>query len=789
MPPIAAPMRRRCRRLGLIASAFALPFGSQAAAPAAPERLIAHPAGPDSIGLTWIDRADNEDAFVLERRAGENGPWIVVDDTIAADSTQFLDSGLAPAGEYFYRLSARNIDGASPSNWARALTDDRPHGTRTLYFQNGFNAYAGAVDVGISASQPGLSNKGAYVWIDRDSAALETQALLRFDDLFGNEPHLVPVGARITRARLVIYLGTVGSGESKDFILFHRMLVPWDGNASWNAAPWGASGILYNGSHALATPDGSKIFSVGGLYYDVDITPSLQAWAATGAGEGWLLRTATDDGYAYYTTHNTVSTRRPALVVQYDTDPDNIAPVVAQVHGPADGAVASTPTVLLDLTVDDANGDAVEVVIHGRQVPPAEADFAVIILPDTQYYVSAKHGGNRHMFTAQTDWIVANRAGRNIAFVLHVGDIVEDGDLIGSTGVNNLIQWVYAAQSMYRLEDPVSTGLPEGIPYGVVVGNHDQQPLGDPDGTTIYYNQYFGIEHFQGRSYYGGHYGSDNDNYYQLYEMGSYKFISISLEFRTSANAAILEWADQLLKAHPDRRGIINTHYLMRPGNPGAFGPYGAAIYATLKDNPNLHLMVGGHITGEGQRTDTYNGNTVHSLLQDYQFWRAGGDGLLRILTFSPKHNEIRVQTYSPWTDTYETGEYSTFSLPYDLGTPEVPFTELARETVPAGSRLQHAWQDLQPGSSYDWYVEISDGRKTATGAARSFRVAQPGFLGYASEGVDWLDTGAFMGWLQIEHRPHVYSSQLDGWIYIDDRAYAPASPGVWTFLFTPPAP
>jgi len=56
-----------------------------------------------------------------------------------------------------------------------------------------------------------------------------------------------------------------------------------------------------------------------------------------------------------------------------------------------------------------------------------------------------------------------------------------------------------ATNALYRLENPITTGLPEGIPYGACVGNHDQ--------PTTLYNQYFGTNHFADRSYYGGHYG------------------------------------------------------------------------------------------------------------------------------------------------------------------------------------------------------------------------------------------------------------------------------------------
>ena len=143
-----------------------------------------------------------------------------------------------------------------------------------------------------------------------------------------------------------------------------------------------------------------------------------------------------------------------------------------------------------------------------------------MLLPDTQYYSGQRNDGTPQMFYKQTDWIVENQEALNIAFVLHMGDVVQSGDASSS-------QWVVASRAMYRIEDPETTGLEDGIPYTIAVGNHDQQPRGDPDGTTTFFNRYFGVDHFQDKSYYGGHYGDNNDNNYELYDIGPYKFTNL----------------------------------------------------------------------------------------------------------------------------------------------------------------------------------------------------------------------------------------------------------------------
>ena len=127
--------------------------------------------------------------------------------------------------------------------------------------------------------------------------------------------------------------------------------------------------------------------------------------------------------------------------------------------------------------------------------------------------------------------------------------------------------------------------------------------------STQLYNTYFGESRFLGRTYYGGHFGSNNDNHYSLFSASGMDFIVIYMEFDPAANPAVLAWADNLLKTHVNRRAIIVSHYLTEGGNPAPFGAQGQAIYDTLKGNANLFLMLAGHRPEEGRRTDIFNGN------------------------------------------------------------------------------------------------------------------------------------------------------------------------------------
>lgn len=406
------------------------------------------------------------------------------------------------------------------------------------------------------------------------------------------------------------------------------------------------------------------------------------------------------------------------------TGPVEAAPPSAPTNeSPADGTVdvAAAPSLCVD--VSDPDGGFVEVTFRGRRV--TGESFTIVALPDTQFYSR----DNPAIFDSQTQWIVDNREAWNIAFVTHLGDIVQNG--------NNVTQWNNANGAMSLLDDPVGTGLPDGIPFGVAPGNHDQAPLGAPrsggneGGTTGQYNARFGVDRFEGRAYWGDHYdfgdpamyANNNDNNYELFTAGGMDFIIVHLEYDQAENAsrtAVLNWLDSVLMAHADRRAIIMTHYMISQF--ALFSNQGQAIYDTVKDNPNVFLMLGGHITGGAQRTDVFQGSVIYSLLSDYQSQQLGGGGYMRLMEFRPESDEIRVRTYSPWFDAFDLRAAHDFTLDYAMDGP-VPFETIARvNAVPSGATVCAPWTGRRDGVDYEWSVDVSDGTTVTESPRWRFR-------------------------------------------------------------------
>lgn len=91
-----------------------------ATVPSAPTSLRAKALSSSRIGLRWTDASANESGFRIERCAGPRCTSFVQIATVAADSTRFVDRGLAAGTSYTYRVRAYN--GAGTSGYSNAAT-------------------------------------------------------------------------------------------------------------------------------------------------------------------------------------------------------------------------------------------------------------------------------------------------------------------------------------------------------------------------------------------------------------------------------------------------------------------------------------------------------------------------------------------------------------------------------------------------------------------------------------------------------------------------------------------
>lgn len=280
--------------------------------------------------------------------------------------------------------------------------------------------------------------------------------------------------------------------------------------------------------------------------------------------------------------------------------------------------------------------------------------FTIVALPDTQKYTRYKP----EIFCEQTAWIADNRKKENIIFVTHMGDIVDSWK-------HSKKEWEAASLCMSNLDNVV--------PYSVIPGNHDTETGSRVSGFDTY-NKFFPVSRYSSNSWYKGNY-RENANSFQIIEKFGIQFLFLNLEIEPSDNA--LKWADDIAKKYPRAYIIVSTHKYLPEGpardNARSYsdnGNTGQQIWEKLiKKNCNIRIVWSGHFHVKDGEFNMSNPNDcgiqVQEIQQDYQERPNGGDGKLRLYRFDLQSNEIKVQTYSPHTKTFEIDADSEFTMPF----------------------------------------------------------------------------------------------------------------------------
>ncbi|MCD6393212.1 MAG: DNRLRE domain-containing protein, partial [Planctomycetes bacterium] len=594
-------------------------------------------------------------------------------------------------------------------------------------------------------------NAGGAVSINVDGGNPHSHGVIKFPNLIGTGPGQVPPGTTIESATIQVNCTNLGA-----MMQVYRLTSDWSENTvTWNDASSGTPWSIPGGDYDSAVAVNGDCTALG--LRTIDVTTFVQAWSDGTDNYGILLTDTSTDGVDFDSSE---SGNPPLLTVVYTGDWQKVgvtqnlsgasdtatftdislndetdyiwnclvtntadvsswavsnsnlnidgqtpdAPVLVR---PTDGATGVPIPATLEVTVTDPQpSDMLEVSFYGRPLVSSADDFTIVVLPDTQYYSQ----NNPLIFDAQTQWIVQNAVADNIVFVTHEGDIVQNYD-------DQEQEWINARNSMSildpgLLELPIPTTDPV-VPYGMALGNHDL--------PGAFYNQYFPYTRYEGLEWYGGHYGSDNINTYQLISAGGMDLLILHLQYNPGSTITdpIIAWADGILKTYPDRMAIITTHAFL-DANASHVGE-GAGIWNVLvQGNDNVYFVLCGHISGEATRTDLVNGRYVHQLLADYQNQPNGGDGWLRVMRFAPSENTVYVETYSPLVDSYETDADSQFTLDVPLNRFELLSTNTG---VTNGSNTNFIWTSLAEGDEYEWYATVTDPTaKTSTGPVWSFK-------------------------------------------------------------------
>ena len=323
------------------------------------------------------------------------------------------------------------------------------------------------------------------------------------------------------------------------------------------------------------------------------------------------------------------------------------------------GAVFAIPPALLTGATSScwaADPYADGKLVDGEPPKLAKNAFTVAVLPDTQHY-SEEHPDT---YLAQTRWIVENKRDRNIACVLHLGDV---------TNRNTQPQWDNAVKAMNELDDKV--------PYFFAPGNHDYSDKGSCRDRTTGLSDAFPVDKFKDRPNFGGVYDKEPnrfENSFHTFSAGGRDFLALCLEFGPRKD--VVRWANEVAAKHKDRAAILVTHAYMyyddtrydwkKYDTKQTWNPHNYAVAKATDDDVcdgeelwnglinrhgNFIMTLNGHVLKDGLGrivSRTKGGRDIPQMLVNFQMRPKGGDGWLRLLEFREDGKTVSVCDYSP---------------------------------------------------------------------------------------------------------------------------------------------
>jgi Ca2+-binding RTX toxin-like protein len=197
----------------------------------------------------------------------------------------------------------------------------------TLSFEQGLDGYSGVVDTqldgssnidpssGLPRNQTSYQDLSSLRW-DTYEAGGARYTLIRFQDLFGAQSGQIPLNSEIAFASLSYFVGANGAIAD-----LYEISIDWDGTVTFDnfGATAGVQPLDFR-----ALPSAELLGQMG--LQTVNVTVSLQAWAANpAANRGWIIVPRNSDGAVVYSSEAAAG-YRPRLTVQY-VSAENSLPV------------------------------------------------------------------------------------------------------------------------------------------------------------------------------------------------------------------------------------------------------------------------------------------------------------------------------------------------------------------------------------------------------------------------------------------------------------------------------
>ncbi|MBQ7934935.1 MAG: metallophosphoesterase [Clostridia bacterium] len=315
-------------------------------------------------------------------------------------------------------------------------------------------------------------------------------------------------------------------------------------------------------------------------------------------------------------------------------------------------------------TIPDQSGNGLDLQLEHRWItekePVEDYAYSFAIVGDPQY-LTLNHP---EKLVSMYMWIAENTEEKNIQRVFTLGDL---------THKDKSNEWLMFEAAIEELNDVV--------PYSLIRGNHDSKKQ---------FTKNISFEDYG--STVDGTFDDTMLNTYKCFDVGNVPYLILALDYLPSDE--VLEWANGIVAAHPDRNVIVMTHsYMNNLGNrisntaTGTLADDGdeEAVNETLSGNcgtdmwnkfickhENITLVLCGHTyTTDLIKTvqeKGVHGNTVTQMVINPQRIdrELDGVGIVTMLYFSKDGSQVQVEHYSTVEEAYFLEE-NQFSFELDL--------------------------------------------------------------------------------------------------------------------------
>ena len=310
----------------------------------------------------------------------------------------------------------------------------------------------------------------------------------------------------------------------------------------------------------------------------------------------------------------------------YPSDEDTFVPEVTEPPTPE-------PTLAPTFTLEPTDTPQPE----ERYVAP-EGVETVAWMSDTQHYANYAAKDLPDIYPVMTGFLRDQAEKMHLVYIVHTGDLVH---------VNNSEEnWRVAREAM---------DLIEGIPTGVLAGNHDMDPS---KGGYKNYWKYFGEKKYNQQACYGESF-ENNRGHYDLVNVSGRNYIFVYMSHAPDKKA--IQFIVNSFQKYPDRVGILCVHDFIT--TEGTLSQAGEQLREQVVAKcPNVYMVLCGHRYGLYTLEDAFDDDgdgvkerTVYEIMMNYQAaGKEGGGGYLRLMQFDEENHEIRCVNYSPYLDDYD---------------------------------------------------------------------------------------------------------------------------------------